>query len=513
MEMAHIKLEAALETSNKWNVTSAPLLRWQSKLKRTSQECDHTLRRCRQRLQEEEEVQQVLRSSSFPKRIAHSAMSFVSLIFSHGKDDELTGSTATRRFERFAEGASEFLRYVELGGTPCRYMFFDPLIRHLLTGKGTRYCFVSKGQHLSFLLQPFSPLQEHGMEGNLIFLLEDANAPENNFLLTLQLRLSESTDIVGVAVRCLNLFTPHLSSTTETVKTKLTQVPTQDLSWVSDSCSVFGCYDERQNNLHTVCSKWFRPNPLCCQQQDHHYSQRYNATSSSSESLPCDIYMEPVKQVYLLGHVTLSVGNNRQRAVVSVESKTSPEREFPYMKLGAHFWPHASSEDLSPAVDGSATEMINGVVMQSGMHAKISFEQLGDIMIPKAVDCLRRDAAATSYQIMWKSKHGRAYLQFGKTTWRATAQEDRGRKHHKRLPGKKVLGWASANNEFMCSWIRHAPVQLQSSVVDWIQKGRQLPQPLLLKTSCFHDCPIMLFSLKDHISLVRTIKSPSKFNG
>jgi hypothetical protein len=60
------------------------------------------------------------------------------------------------------------------------------------------------------------------MEGNLIFLLEDANAPENNFLLTLQLRLSESTDIVGVAVRCLNLFTPHLSSTTETVKTKLT---------------------------------------------------------------------------------------------------------------------------------------------------------------------------------------------------------------------------------------------------------------------------------------------------
>ena len=33
MEMAHIKLEAALETSNKWNITtSAPLLRLQSKL-------------------------------------------------------------------------------------------------------------------------------------------------------------------------------------------------------------------------------------------------------------------------------------------------------------------------------------------------------------------------------------------------------------------------------------------------------------------------------------------------
>jgi hypothetical protein len=68
MEMAHIKLEAALETSNKWNVTSAPLLHWRSKLKRASQECDHTLCRCRQRLQEEEEVQQVLSSSSFRRR-------------------------------------------------------------------------------------------------------------------------------------------------------------------------------------------------------------------------------------------------------------------------------------------------------------------------------------------------------------------------------------------------------------------------------------------------------------
>ena len=44
MEMAHIKLEAALETSKKWNVTSVPLLRWRSKLKRATQECNHTLR-------------------------------------------------------------------------------------------------------------------------------------------------------------------------------------------------------------------------------------------------------------------------------------------------------------------------------------------------------------------------------------------------------------------------------------------------------------------------------------
>ncbi|XP_066342721.1 uncharacterized protein [Miscanthus floridulus] len=466
MEMAHIKLEAALETSHKWNISSAPLLRWQSKLKRASQECDHTLRRCRQRFQEEEEVQQAVQSSSFPKRVAHTARSLVPSIFSRSDDDKLTRSTAVLRFERF-----EFLGYVELGGTPRRYMFFDPLIRHLLAGKGTKHCFVSRGQHLSFVLQPFSP-PEHGMEGCLTLLLEDTNASENNFLLALSLRLSESTDVVGVAIRCLHLFTPYLSSTAETVKTKLTQ------------------------------------------QQDHDYTQRYNATSSSSKSLPCDIRLEPVIQVYLLGHVTLSVGNNRQRAVVDGESETNPIGDCPYLKLGARFWPHASFEDLSPGIDSSATEIINGVAAQRDMYAKISFEQLTDIMIPKAVDCLRRDVAATSYQILWKSKHGGSYIQVEKTSWRGTTQKVRQRKQPNRWPGKKVQGWASVNNEFICSWIRHASTQLKDSVVDWIQKERRLPLPVLLKTnSCFRDCPIMLLSLQDHRSLVRTIKSHRTFSG
>ena len=115
-------------------------------------------------MQEEEEVKEGLRSSSFPKRVAHTAMSFVSSMFSSSNDDELRGSTAFRRFERFADGVNEFLRYVELGGTPCRYMFSVPLMRHLVAGKGTKYCFVRWGQHLSLTLQPFS-LPNHAMGG------------------------------------------------------------------------------------------------------------------------------------------------------------------------------------------------------------------------------------------------------------------------------------------------------------------------------------------------------------
>jgi hypothetical protein len=316
------------------------------------------------------------------------------------------------------------------------------------------------------------------MEVGLILLLEDTNAPENDFALALNLWLSESTDIVRIAVGCLHLFIPYLGSTVETVKTKLTQVPTQDLCWVSDAYPVFSHCVERQNNLHTIWSKWFRPNPLCCQQQDHHYSQSYNSKNSSSESLPCDIYLEPVIQVYLLGHVALSVRNNMQRAVADGESKINLMSEFPYLKLGVHFYPHAPFEDLSPGVEGSATEMINGAAVKHGLYAKICFEQLGDFMIPKAVDCLHGSAAANSYQMLWKSKHGGAYLQVEKISWGLTTTgRGLGGNRPKQRQGKKVQGWASANKDFLSSWVAHTPAHLQGAVVDWVQKEKRFPLP------------------------------------
>ena len=36
LQMAHIRLEAALETSEKWQITDASLLRWRRKLKRAA---------------------------------------------------------------------------------------------------------------------------------------------------------------------------------------------------------------------------------------------------------------------------------------------------------------------------------------------------------------------------------------------------------------------------------------------------------------------------------------------
>jgi hypothetical protein len=512
MEMAHIRLEAALEASNRWGrsvfiTTSAPLLRWRSKLKRAAQECDHTLRRCRRRLCQQEEEAARHAASSLPSRVARTARSFVSSILGRGRgdgdDDGLGGGSASaaavRRFERFADGASEFLRYVELGGAP--HHRFTPLdgllVRHLLAGRSTKHCSVHGSEHLSLILQPFSTPEHGRMQGTLLFFLQDSDAPENNFLLSLGLRLSESTDIVGVVVRCLELFTPHLRSTVDAVKTRLTQLPTQDLSWVPDAYAVFG-RDEHRDNLHAITSQWFRPDLLCCQQQDPHH----RSTLLPESSLASDAYLEPVIQVYLSGHVRLSAGQMAV-AIDSVEAK-----DFQYLQLGGHLWPHASSEDLPPVVGGSATETITGEATQHDRrlhYANISYEQVGEIMLPQAVDRLRGNMAATSYQVLWRSKHGRVYLHAEKTSWRANARRDMGSRRGKR---KKVRTWMGRMNEFVSSWMAYAPAQLQASALDWIQKQERPQLPLFLKiTSCTHDCPVKALTLQELRSLARKIKS------
>ena len=93
LEMAHIKLEAALETSDRWRISDASLLRWRRKLKRAARDCDDALRRCKRerRAVEDEETRRAARAaSSFPARLAHAARSLLSSgsgILGGGSDD------------------------------------------------------------------------------------------------------------------------------------------------------------------------------------------------------------------------------------------------------------------------------------------------------------------------------------------------------------------------------------------------------------------------------------------
>jgi hypothetical protein len=82
--------------------------------------------------------------------------------------------------------------------------------------------------------------------------------------------------------------------------------------------------------------------------------------------------------------------------------------------------------------------------------------------LPKAEDCLGWNVRATSYQMLWKSKHGSAYLQAEKTSWLPIplGRKDRGGKNQKQSHSKKVQHPWTSEMEFMNSWIMHAPAHM-----------------------------------------------------
>uniref|UniRef100_A0A0E0AFB0 Disease resistance N-terminal domain-containing protein n=2 Tax=Oryza glumipatula TaxID=40148 RepID=A0A0E0AFB0_9ORYZ len=470
LEMAQIKLDIALETSKKWQITSEPLLRWQKKLKRVAEECDDTIRMCRQRVQEEQEAKQVARDSFFPRRIAHATKSLISSIF-YGNIDEPTRSTV-RRFEWFADGANDFLRSVESGGTPRRYLFFDPLIGHLLAGEMLEYKLVQGNKQHLFWIRP-NNIAERGVEGMVFFVYNDGTAPEDNFFLGMILQLSESTNIVGTIIKCLQLFAPHFESVTETVRKELTLLPTQDFSWIPHSRLY------HWDSLHSIATEWFRPNPVCCK----HHDQKVCGSGNMNKIELQDFSLESVIQVNLQCHVALP--GFRERGTI-VEGKSSL-KEFlrgPSLNVLLAYTPHGSSESLFPSVEGSVIEVINANE-QHCLHTNIALQQMEEIMLPRAIDYFHQNAKATVYQMLWKPKHGVAYLHAVKATVNilSTRRTIRGARKSKllRQQDHKMHHRTDGISDFLSLWAAHAPVQLQGSILDWVQKEKevQLAAPLL----------------------------------
>ncbi|WVZ61669.1 hypothetical protein U9M48_011507 [Paspalum notatum var. saurae] len=453
LEMAHIRLEAALEISDKWQISATSLLRWRRKLKRAAQECDDTLHRLKQRILEDEEAEIEVRKSSFPRRVAHATKSVVSSIFSLNNKDN-SDSSAVRRFERFADGASEFLRFVEFGGTPCRHMPFDHLVRHLLTGKKLQYITIQANRcPLILLLAPYVT-EEYGVEARLMIMQKDDSSPEDDFFLTLMLQLSESTDIVGITIRCLQLYGPLFKPTVERIRRELVLLPSQDISWVPN---VDTHHSEHWDNHHRFFTNWFRPDPLCCKQHDlHRLCHAGSNLDMSSASGLLDDSLEPIIEVNLQCQVSLSECN-KQRALL-YEPK-NPTDGSPYLKAGLLFTPHGCPADILP-VDRSPAAIYSEE--HHSLNAdSTTWEQLQEVVVPKAIDYFCKNDQATIYQMLWRSKHGIGYIHFEMA--------------HVLMPGRdeEQRNWTDGVSQFVNLWSTHAPIQLQGLIEDWIQKEEE----------------------------------------
>ncbi|CAL5077147.1 unnamed protein product [Urochloa decumbens] len=455
LEMAHIKLQAALGISNTWMITDASLLRWRKKLKRAAQECGDTLHNSKERILEKEHVKQEVRNSAFPRRIAHATKSFIYSAFA--RNDEELSRSVVQRFEFFADGASEFLRFVEVGGTAHRHMPINSIIKHLLMGKELQYMIFRGNEYPSIILW-FVPFitAENGIEASLKFIHKDGNSLKNNFFLGVMLQISESTDIVGIVVKSLQLFSPPFQPVVETIRKELSQLPTQDFSWVP---YVDLWHRKQWDNLHRFSTQWFRPDPSCCKQHDQHKLR--GISSRDMVGLP-DVSLDSVIEVSL-------------QCQASLPKCKSHMQHSQYLKARILFAPHGSPTDVLPSDKSSAISAIFGEE-QRCMHTDITLEQLNAVMLPKAIDYFYRNTKATNYQMLWKSRHGTEYIEFEKGSMEMPTAQRTSRGARKRKQEQQhVLDIEHRNRMvagFLNSWVAHAPVRLQGSILDWIQKEK-----------------------------------------
>jgi hypothetical protein len=469
LEMAHIRLEAALETSNKWQITDPSLLCWRKKLKRAAEDCNDTLQKCKQRILEDERLEEKVRNSSLSNRIVHATKSFALSIFKRN-DNDLRRSIA-QRFEWYANGASEFLRFIELGGTPCRHMPFESFVKNLFAGKELHHKIVRGNDYPLFQLW-LAPIDNplHGTYVNLTFIQYDGT-PEGNICLSLVVQLSESIDIVGIAVKCLQLFSPHFKCKFESIRNELTQLPTQDFSW---GPTFYSCHKRHWEKINSLSSQLSRPNPFCCKGNGWH-EVRYFSNRDMTES--SDVSLEPVITFALHCQVSLPVYRKQE---TSLSEDLISLQDYPYLKAGIAFSPHGSLEDMLPA--NRSSEIAATVYKeQHFLHTDITLEQLEEIMLPKAIDYFSQNAEAMVYQMLWKSRHGFALIQVEKPsmrTWSSSMRRHKSRGAWKRKlfqgDDEELIRGRIRLCHWLDSWFTHVPVRLQRSVMNWIQKEKEI---------------------------------------
>ncbi|KAK1618481.1 hypothetical protein QYE76_023998 [Lolium multiflorum] len=468
LEMAHIKMEAALHLSSKWQITEVPVLRWRRKLKRAAQECDNALHHCKQQALEDEEM----RRSSFLERIAQAAKSYVSSFNRRSKagvDESSSTCVDIRRLEWFAEGSSDFLKMVEFGRTSGRqYMFFNPLIGDLLAGKRLRYQALQGGRLYNLRMRP-ARFAERGVEALVWFDIKDFKEPAKSVNFRIMLRLSESSDIFGIIIKCLRSATPHFMTAAEDVRGELIQLPTQDFSRVSHTPYAENQYWE---DVHSTLTHCLRPDPLCCNGHEHDPLATFSndgtkASPSSTSTLP-SMYPEEVIVLHWHCYVELSDEQKSQQLGASENGRRIRRRRTPNsgqaLKLEVIVIPHDSPVVMEPAAERYALEVIDGKEQES-VYKNASIQDVDEKLLPKAMDHLSQNYQSSRYQMCLMSRHGTAHLCVEKTTTQSRGRNKSSDKKHEEFAAEDI---SEASRDILKLWVVRASDKLHGSFSSWI---------------------------------------------
>ncbi|OEL18387.1 hypothetical protein BAE44_0020594 [Dichanthelium oligosanthes] len=239
------------------------------------------------------------------------------------------------------------------------------------------------------------------------FSCQDFKEPTKGFYVACMLRLSESTDIFDVIIKCVQPVAPHFKFAAEGIRIGLIQLPTQDFNWESP----YG-QSEFWANVHSTLPKWYHPNPLCCNEHGHHLtsSSSISNTMASSSRLLSNIFPEELINLLLNWHVPLPDQGTNSTSLTAVHGGSiSQNSDIPTLKIGVLVIPHESSEDMEPAADSYALEVIDGKE-QGIIHANAHLKDLGEKLFPKAIEYLHQNSESKMHQMSLKSRHGTAHL-------------------------------------------------------------------------------------------------------
>ncbi|TVU40835.1 hypothetical protein EJB05_14315, partial [Eragrostis curvula] len=275
LEMALSQLEFALERAGKLPITYVSLLRRMKMLKRAYLQGTDLLSKHKKLLVAAEEDQDVGRRRSLP--FLDGVSSLLGMLRSNDNDDERLTSSVAKTFEWYAACADKLVADVVESSSPLRRDHHDafrryPLLRHLLEGKTLRYETSSKRRgrqehHRSLCIIWPVRLEERGVEARLLYQYMDRERPERRFRLRLMLRLSEDTDIVGVAVKCLRALAAQfkLATASSSAAGELALLPhrLQDDNDDTTHSSYWPPLDWSEESYVAQTKSW-RPDPICC---------------------------------------------------------------------------------------------------------------------------------------------------------------------------------------------------------------------------------------------------------
>ena len=384
LEMAVSELEFALERAMELPIRHLSLLQRRKMIKRAYVEAMELLDKHKQQAMPpgQEELPQVVNKR---KRWFNCAEKNMSIAPFAGLSTDDIG-----RFERYADFAGRFVRDLESGCSLHHYTFCNPIVRHLLEGKTLTY-YSKQGNLLRHLYIKPTYSDERGVEALLAYRYEDSTVAEKCFCLGLILRLTESTDLVEIAIKGLQLLASQFKLAVEYAMGELTL-----LSNSQDIAHLHGPLWEGIQEWHIKHTQISRPDPACCKGSRHGLCANNNVSSELA-----DIFPEQI--IGLSFQCYISALQSKTRSSFH-ECRRSKNRGWkPPVVLTAAFLPHAvtgTQDSYALQIIGDATEYRNAS----------SIQQVVETIQSGAVNCFSCQPELAKYRMDWFGKHGYAWF-------------------------------------------------------------------------------------------------------